>query len=194
MESLKSVFLTQIAQLYSAEMQQIQVFPIVIHNCYSLELASCIEQHLIQTRAQIYRLDKLGNILGYSFSSGLALAPNEIQRAKCPHMQMLIGQFAFIIDSAFESAAYKDAAILQICRGIEQFEIGAYTHAAIYANFLELPVLPLLAQSLEEERIAVKGLDDTLERFLLPQCEGDQFDFGILAHSIPEVLLAKGVQ
>ena len=66
LESLKDLYLQQLKDLHSAEMQLVQALPKMAEAATSARLKSAFREHLNQTRQHVERLEKIFDKLGVS--------------------------------------------------------------------------------------------------------------------------------
>jgi ferritin-like metal-binding protein YciE len=146
LSSLQDVFQEQIEDLYSAENQLVQALPKVGAAAQSEELKKAFNEHLVETRGHVQRLDEILGQLGVSAS------------AHCKGMEGLIAEGKEVIAEAGDPLA-KDAALIAAAQRIEHYEIAAYGTARTLADELDLDnAADLLDQTLDEEANADKLL------------------------------------
>src|SRR5438067_9390009 len=138
--SLESLLLHEVKDLYHAEKQLVKALPKVIKKASSPELKHAVEEHLQQTEGHVNRLEQVFEMLGQPAKS-----------TKCKGM-------AGILDEAEEVMKYdgtpeaKDAAIIMSAQKVEHYEIAGYGSAATWADLLGRQDLKnLLGLTLDEE-------------------------------------------
>jgi ferritin-like metal-binding protein YciE len=135
LDSLHDVFADQIADLYSAERQLVEVLPKVESAATSPELKEAISTHLDQTREHVRRLERLLSDTGMS-------TPTE----ECEAMKGLLKEGEQIVEAGGDPAA-KDAALM-----IEHYEMAGYGTARALAKELGMSdVASVLDATLGEE-------------------------------------------
>jgi ferritin-like metal-binding protein YciE len=147
LNSLNDVFAAQIADLYSAERQLVEALPNVARGAHSDALRQAFEDHLVQTRGHVARLEE---VLG---QAGI-MSPTE----RCEAMEGLIAEGKEILAATGDPAA-KDAALIAAAQRIEHYEIAGYGTARALAGELGFDdAKSLLEQTLDEESDADKLL------------------------------------
>jgi ferritin-like metal-binding protein YciE len=139
-DSLESLLLHEVKDLYHAEKQLVKALPKVAKKASSPELKHAVEEHLQQTEGHVNRLEQIFEMLG-----------QPAKGTKCKGM-------AGIIDEAEEVMGYKgtpearDAAIIMSAQKVEHYEIAGYGSAATWADLLgRQDIKNLLGQTLDEE-------------------------------------------
>jgi len=140
LDSLESLLLHELQDLYNAEQQLVKALPKVAKKASSPQLKSAIEEHLSQTEGHVQRLEQIFEILG-----------EKAKGAKCKGMEG-------ILDEGEEVMKFKgtpetlDAAIIMSAQKVEHYEIAGYGSAATWADYLQRrDIKELLGQTLEEE-------------------------------------------
>ncbi len=104
-------------------------------------LAEAFEEHEIETKKHISRLEKVFESLGQ--------AP---QRKKCAAMEGILKEADEILKSTPESSATRDAGLIIAAQKVEHYEIASYGGLVALAHTLELTkVANRLQQTLDEE-------------------------------------------
>ncbi|WP_207430839.1 ferritin-like domain-containing protein [Sabulibacter ruber] len=145
--SLNDLFIHQMKDLYNAEQQIMKAMPEIMQKVSNRELASAMEQHMMETRGQIERLEQCFQILGMSGSG-----------EKCMAMEGIIREAReFLTHDA--DPEVMDAGIIACAQRIEHYEIAGYGTACTYAKFLgHNEVLDLLKAILNEEKMTDEKL------------------------------------
>src|SRR5215472_11283146 len=139
--NLKSVFVDELRDLYSAEQQLIKALPKMAKAATSEELRKGFEEHLEQTKEHAMRLEKIFAGLG-----------EPAKGRKCKGMEGIVDEGAEVMDEDYEGAVM-DAAIISAAQRIEHYEIAAYGSVHAYATLMgESGAGSLLEQTLEEEK------------------------------------------
>jgi ferritin-like metal-binding protein YciE len=145
--SLQDVFAAQVNDLRSAEEQLVEALPNMARAADSEELRKAFEEHLVQTRGHLERIDDL------LATSGVARTGDV-----CLGMKGLIEEGSKIVEATGAPMA-KDAALIAAAQRVEHYEIAAYGTAAALANHLDLgEAADVLGQTLDEEEAADKLL------------------------------------
>jgi ferritin-like metal-binding protein YciE len=163
MESLQSLYVDELKDLYSAEQQLIKALPKMAKAATAAELKSAFEEHLEQTRAHAERLEQIFERLDESPKG-----------KKCKGMEGLIEEGAELMK---EDAAPEvmDAGLICKAQHIEHYEIAGYGSVRTYARLLgEDDAAQLLEQTLDEEGDTDKKLTDLAENGInLQAARGD---------------------
>jgi ferritin-like metal-binding protein YciE len=127
--------------LLSAEKQLVKALPKMAKGASSESLRAGFEEHLVQTKIHVERLEKAFKHLG------------KAPRAEhCNAMEGLIEEGAKTLAEEGEPAV-KDAALIGDAQRVEHYEIAAYGTACALAKQLgEEEIYDLLAETLEEEK------------------------------------------
>jgi ferritin-like metal-binding protein YciE len=142
-DSLRDVFAEQLNDLRSAEEQLVQALPDLVEAASSKELRQAFEEHLVQTRGHVERIEDI-------FASTGITRTGEV----CVGMRGLIEEGSKVASTPGDPAA-KDAALIGAAQRVEHYEIAAYGTAATLAGELELDeAKDLLGQTLDEEETA----------------------------------------
>jgi ferritin-like metal-binding protein YciE len=149
MNTLKSLFLNELAEMYDAERRITQALPKLIQAATCSDVQQALRQNLKETEAQAGKVEKI------------FAAFNEKPRAKkCPAMAGLIEE-AEAIASENKKSPTINAAIIAAAQKIEHYEIASYGCLHAWADFLEKPdAVRLLEEVLDEEKRADKALNE----------------------------------
>lgn len=152
MDSLESLFIDQLKDLYNAEQQLIKALPKMAKAASDPQLKQGFEQHLDQTRKQAERLERIFADLEVSGKG-----------KKCVAMQGIIEEGQELLKSDAEPAV-RDAGLVAAAQKVEHYEIAGYGTARTYANVLGLTqAADLLQQTLVEEAQTDRKLTDLAE-------------------------------
>lgn len=158
-ESINDILLTELKDLYSAEAQITKALPKVIKKVSSTELKRALTEHLDQTRGQLARLERIGEILDENLSG-----------EKCEAMEGLVSEGEEVMELS-DDPGLTDALIISACQRIEHYEMAGYGTARAIAEQLGLDdVVGLLQDTLDEEGDANERLTDISEGEILPSC------------------------
>ena len=139
--TLRSLFIHELKDLYSAEMQLIKALPKVAKAATHPELKSGIEQHLEETIEHANRLEALLSELGET-----------TRGPKCKAMEGLVAEASGLIEEEAD-AEVRDAGIIAGSQKIEHYEIASYGCVRAYAELLgEDEAAGILQTTLDEER------------------------------------------
>ena len=153
LESLKSLYVHELKDLYSAETQIQEALPRMIEAADDEGLKDALRSHLKETRDQIGRLETIFEDLEYS-----------PRGHRCKGMEGLIREGEDLLKDVADDDVL-DAAIISASQRIEHYEMAGYGVARAYAEKLgDYSAADLLRKSLEEEGAADRKLTDLAER------------------------------
>lgn len=152
LDSLETLFVEQLKDLYNAESQIIGALPEMVQAADSPQLKSAFEQHLDAARRQKQRLEQvfqeIGQIPEESKSEGIAGILEEGQ----------------ILAQAKGRPEVKDAALIAAAQHVEHYEMASYGTLREFAERLGRPqVARLLQQTLDEDKSTDKQLSRLAE-------------------------------
>lgn len=140
LDSMESLLLHELRDLYSAERQMAASLKKLIRAASSPKLKKAFETHLDQTQKQQERLEKVFEKLD-----------QKPGRQKCKAMEGLVEEAAEIIKEEAEPSV-KDAALIASAQRAEHYEISGYGTARSMAQLLGMDdVAQLLQRTLDEE-------------------------------------------
>ncbi|MBA3317831.1 MAG: ferritin-like domain-containing protein [Gemmatimonadales bacterium] len=147
LDSLQSLFLEELKDVYHAEKQLVQALPRMAKAAGSPELQQAFTNHLAETKGHVVRLERIFKDLG------------EAARGKrCKGMEGLIEEGKEIMQEDGEEAVI-DAALIAAAQRVEHYEIAAYGCLRTYAQLLgHQNAVGLLEQTLSEEEAADEKL------------------------------------
>ncbi|SPE56523.1 Protein YciF [Verrucomicrobia bacterium] len=149
LDSLESLLLHEIKDLYHAEKQLVKALPKVIKKASSSELRNAIEQHLTETEEHVNRLEQVFEMLGQP--------PKAV---KCQGMQGILDEAETTLGEKGTPETL-DAAIIASAQKVEHYEIASYGSVVCWASMLNRQdVKDLLSRTLEEEKQADRKLTD----------------------------------
>jgi ferritin-like metal-binding protein YciE len=140
-DSLESLMLHEVKDLYHAEKQLVKTLPKVAKKASSPQLKQAIEQHLRQTEGHVNRLEQIFELLGQP--------PKAV---KCKAMAGILeeGEETLNLKATPETL---DAAIITAAQKVEHYEIAGYGSLSTWAKTLgRNDILTLLKQTLQEEK------------------------------------------
>ena len=137
MIALRDLFLMELADIYDAEQQLTEALPEMAEAAEFPELKSGFENHLIQTKTHIQRLEQVFTIFG-----------QEAEGEKCKAMKGLIAE-----GEALVKKEVGDAGLIAAAQKVEHYEIATYGTLRNWAEMLgESEAANLLQQTLDEEK------------------------------------------
>ncbi|HTS38865.1 MAG TPA: ferritin-like domain-containing protein [Candidatus Solibacter sp.] len=145
--SLRQVYIDELKDLYSAEMQLVKALPKMAKAASNAELRQTFEEHLRQTSEHVSRLEQIFEMLEEKPSG-----------KKCLGMEGLVKEGAEAISEDYDDSA-RDAAIIGAAQRVEHYEIAGYGTARAFAELLgEEEHISLIEQTLNEEKRADEKL------------------------------------
>lgn len=147
-EDLHDLFVGELREIYNAERQLATALPQMARDATHQELRAVINNHLLETREQVERLEKVFGMVG-----------QEVVGATCEAMKGLVAEAGEFVDDAKDSAV-RDAGLIATCQKVEHYEIASYGCLATWAKKLGfLQAADLLNETLEEEKLADANLN-----------------------------------
>jgi len=152
-DSLKSLLVEQIKDIYDAEKRLTKAIPKLAKASSNEELVSALQEHLGETQNHVARLEQVFELLE--------------ERAKgkpCKAMQGLIEEGDEHAKEDYDDDDLRDAMIIGSAQRVEHYEIAAYGTAIAHARLLDLnEVVDLLEETLAEEKAADEKLTEIAE-------------------------------
>jgi manganese catalase len=141
-EGISELLLDELRDILYAEKQLTKALPKMAQAAPFDRLRECFEEHLVETEAQIERINQCFSLLG------------ETARAKpCKGMMGLVKEGQEVMKEGEEKEdALADLALIGAAQRVEHYEISGYTTAKNLAQQLRnSAIVALLAKSLAEE-------------------------------------------
>ena len=162
-ESLRELYVNEMKDLYSAEIQLVKALPKMAKASSNAELRRGFEEHLRQTSEHVSRLEQIFEALGEKPTG-----------KKCVGMEGLVKEGAETISEDYEDALM-DAAIIGAAQRVEHYEIAGYGTVRAIAEVLgENEHVSLLEQTLEEEKQTDEKLTQLAEQINSQAGEGEE--------------------
>ncbi len=153
LDSLESLLVFELQDLYDAEQRIVEALPKMAEGATSPALKQALRQHLEETRRQVSRLEDIFELLGVA-----------TKRETCDAMKGLIEEGSEILNASGEDAV-RDAAIIAACQRVEHYEMAGYGTVRTWASQLGLTqVARMLQATLDEEGQADKILNEIAEQ------------------------------
>ncbi len=150
MNTLKELFLDELADMYDSEHRIIQALPKLIKAATCTDLQNALQQHLQETEGQVTKLDRV-------FA---AFDEKPKSQKKCPAIIGLIDEGERIATENKKSPTI-NAAIISAAQKVEHYEIASYGCLRAWAELLgNLDAANLLEEILDEESNADSTLND----------------------------------
>lgn len=158
-KSLNELFGIELSYAYDCEKKLVEKgLPTMIENATSRELRSALEQHLLETRTHVSRLERVFSTIG--------IAPDTKTNDIFDKMSSAVKDSK----SNIEDPALRDAALVANGSFVEHYEIATYGTLASWARNLGLQdAANLLQQTLNEEKQADAKLTQIGEQVLNAQ-------------------------
>jgi ferritin-like metal-binding protein YciE len=145
--TLEELLIDELKDLYSAEKQIIRALPKIIKAVSSPELQEGLSNHLEETKGQVSRLEKMGEILSKKMTG-----------KTCVGMKGVLEEGSEVLEDT-EKGIVRDAALISACQRVEHYEMAGYGSARDFAKLLgQNEVAALLEETLAEEKNADKTL------------------------------------
>jgi ferritin-like metal-binding protein YciE len=146
-ETLEELLIDELKDLYSAEKQIIRALPKLIKAVTTPELREGLTTHLEETKGQVGRLERIGEIFGKKMSG-----------KTCVGMKGVLEEGSEVLEDT-EKGPVRDAALISACQRVEHYEMAGYGSARDFAKLLgQKEVAALLDETLAEEKNADKVL------------------------------------
>jgi len=162
LEFLHDLYIHELQDLHSAEMQMKAALPKLIKGAASPDLKEALQAHLEVTKLQIERLNEILKRHGQRRES-----------EKCQGMEGLLKEGAKMLEQKGDDTL-RDLGIIAACQRVEHYEMAGYGNARTMAERLgEEADTELLTETLEEESAADDELT-SIAIILLSQVEVEQ--------------------
>ncbi len=149
LDSLRKLYIDELQQLNSAEMQITEALPKMIDAATDPQLKQALKTHLEETRGHVTRVRQILSQISGSADS-----------KKCKGIAALIGEGEDVIKDAVDESV-RDAGIIGAAQKVEHYEMAAYGTVRTFAEILgETSHASLLEQTLKEEKHADQVLTD----------------------------------
>jgi ferritin-like metal-binding protein YciE len=153
LDSLQSLFLEELKDIYHAEKQLVQALPRLAKAAGTPELQQAFRSHLTETEGHVERLERIFKDLGQA-----------ARGKRCKGMEGLLEEGKEIMQEDGEGPVI-DAALIAAAQRVEHYEIAAYGCLRTYARLLgHENAAKLLAETLAEEEAADEKLNTIAER------------------------------
>ena len=156
MQSLKQLFLDELADMYDSEHRLILALPRMVHTATHPELQTSLQNHLGDTEQQLGRLEQVFQSFG------------EIAQGK--RCEAIVGLTKEADEIAAKNKGFPtiNAALISAAQKIEHYEIASYGCLVEWASQLgNDEATALLQQILDEEKAA----DETLTELARQSCK-----------------------
>jgi ferritin-like metal-binding protein YciE len=151
-KTMDDLFVHQLQDIYYAEQQLLTALPKMADEAFNEELKATLIEHLAQTETHVRRLEQVFKMHGAA-----------IKAIDCPAIDGIIKE-ANKIAGEVDDEAVLDAALINAAQAGEHYEITRYGSLVAWAKKLgRHDCAQLLAQTLEEEKAADRGLTELAE-------------------------------
>jgi ferritin-like metal-binding protein YciE len=152
-DTLRQLYIDELKDLYSAEIQIVKALPKLAKASSNAQLRQAFEEHLRQTAEQVYRLEQIFEMLGEKPSG-----------KKCLGMEGLVKEGSETIQKNYEDSVM-DFALIGTAHRVEHYEIAGYGTVRAFAQLLgEKEHVSSLEQTLREEKEADDKLTQLAEQ------------------------------
>jgi ferritin-like metal-binding protein YciE len=152
----------ELKDLYSAESQLVKALPKMAKAASTAGLKKAFTSHLAETKGQVERLRKVGDLLDMKLTG-----------KKCKAMEGLIEEGKEVLDADGPEAVI-DAALIAAAQRVEHYEISGYGTARALAEHLGQPqAAKLLQLTLDEESAADEKLTKISLGEVLPSADAN---------------------
>lgn len=146
-ETMQELLIDELKDLYSAEKQIVRALPKLVKAATSAELKDALTSHLEETKGQVARLEKIGEILGKKMTG-----------KACVGMKGVLEEGSEVLEDT-DKGTVRDAALISACQRVEHYEMAGYGSAREFAKLLgQREAAELLDETLAEEKAADKKL------------------------------------
>jgi ferritin-like metal-binding protein YciE len=152
LDSLQSLFLEELKDIYHAEKQLVQALPRLAKSASAPELKEAITSHLRETEGHVERIQQIFQDLGHA-----------ARGKRCKGMEGLLEEGKAVMEEEGDPAVI-DAALIAGAQRVEHYEIAAYGCLRTYAELLGYDnAAKLLSETLAEEEAADQKLNSIAE-------------------------------
>jgi ferritin-like metal-binding protein YciE len=146
-ETMQELLIDELKDLYSAEKQIVRALPKLAKAAKTPELQQAILTHLEETKNQVTRLEKIGELVG-----------KKLTGKTCVGMKGVLEEGSEVLEDT-DKGTIRDAALISAAQRVEHYEMAGYGSAREFAKLLGLSeVASLLDETLAEEKAADKTL------------------------------------
>jgi ferritin-like metal-binding protein YciE len=145
--TMQELLIDELKDLYSAEKQIVRALPKLAKAASTPELQVALSSHLEETKGQVARLEKIGELLGKKMTG-----------KTCVGMKGVLEEGSEVLEDT-EKGLVRDAALISASQRVEHYEMAGYGSARDFAKALGLSeVASILNETLAEEKNADKKL------------------------------------
>ena len=161
-ELMEDLYLGELRDLYDAEKQLLKALPKMAKAAKAPELRDAFTQHMIETKAQVQRLEEV-----------FKRFDEEPEGKKCKAMKGLIAEAKDYLSEGADPELI-DVGLITAAQKVEHYEIAGYGCAATYARLLgHDDDAQALHQTLAEEKAADEKLTLLAQGINLEAAQGE---------------------
>jgi ferritin-like metal-binding protein YciE len=154
-DSMDDLFVHTLRDMYYAENQIVKALPDMIEKANDKSLKQGFQQHLVETRNQVKRIEQVFKLHGV-----------EAAGVDCPAIDGILEE-ADDVAGEVEHKNVLDAALIAAAQAVEHYEISRYGTLVAWAKQLgRNDCANLLQQNLEEEKATDAKLTQLAESFV----------------------------
>jgi len=154
-KNLEDLFRLELHDIYDAEQRLLKALPKMAAAATSPDLARAFEEHVIQTKGQADRLERIFQQLD-----------EKTKRHTCDAMKGLVAEAEEIIEASGDESS-RDAGLIAAAQKVEHYEIASYGTLVTWAQQLgHHEVAGLLRETLNEEKTTDEKLTQLAENSL----------------------------
>jgi ferritin-like metal-binding protein YciE len=162
-EGLKSLFITELKDIYYAEGQAIDALAEQADAATTDEVRNAFLQHQEESRNQRTRLERVFDSLGLSADEG-----------SCDAIDGLADDGRRVVSNTESGSLTRDAGLIMAAQKVEHHEIASYGSVVTLAKVLGYnEAAQLLQQTLDEEKNTDKKLTQLAESFINQRAAGE---------------------
>ena len=145
-ETMQELLIDELKDLYSAEKQIVRALPKIAKATSSLELQEALLGHLEETKGQVVRLEKIGDIVG-----------KKLTGKTCVGMKGVLEEGSEVLEDTDEGVV-RDAALISACQRVEHYEMAGYGSAREFAKLLgQTEVVTLSTRLSTKKRMPIRS-------------------------------------
>ena len=160
MKDFRHLFEAELKDIYCAEKQVVEILPEMIRAARNPKLKEVFEEHLMETKGQLERLEKIAQEVGVDFAEAESVA-----------MKGLLKECQRILKMNYLDQVL-DAALISMAQRIEHYEMAVYGVLRSFAKHMRLKDIEMLLAESERE-------DAHTDRKLREIAEGSFFGGGV---------------
>jgi ferritin-like metal-binding protein YciE len=126
-ETMQELLIDELKDLYSAEKQIVRALPKIAKATSSLELQEALLGHLEETKGQVVRLEKIGDIVG-----------KKLTGKTCVGMKGVLEEGSEVLEDT-DKGVVRDAALISACQRVEHYEMAGTVLHGSSPNFSGKP-------------------------------------------------------